>query len=190
MPMIRWRVVCAFLLMMLSRSRSAARFRSDWSSMREDVEKARSTLSCASVLHKRLISVEGVRVWGCSYVPRAGLPTKTAFNLEPDELRDAWAQMPECDVLLTHAPAMGAGDRNMTGKRGSSCPELRKAIAAQEHPPRFHCFGHVHTDWGAYTIPEDGTGTIHINAASVSDYFVLRKKAPIVFDVPIPHSAI
>jgi hypothetical protein len=116
-----------------------------------------------------------------------------------------FGRLPRCDVLLTHSPPKGAqpptllpaprprptlrsrasaghGDLNEWGKPACACPELSAAIAAMQPPPRFHCFGHNHTDWGAWR--DEKTGTMHINAGSVSDFYYVRRTAPIVFDVP------
>uniref|UniRef100_A0A7S4B921 Calcineurin-like phosphoesterase domain-containing protein n=2 Tax=Chrysotila carterae TaxID=13221 RepID=A0A7S4B921_CHRCT len=164
---------------------------SDWSSAKEDSKAALAALAPATVLHDRLVTVAGVRVFGSSFVSCDGLPTRTGFNRTTAEMRAIWSKLPTCDVLLTHTPPRGAGDRTPLGGHDASCAELRDAIAGHACPPKFHVFGHVHTDWGAHKMPATGerdTGTVHINAASVSDYFVLRKDAAIVFDV-IPGAA-
>ena len=54
-------------------------------------------------------------------------------------------------------------------------------------PPLFHCFGHNHTDWGASR--DAATGTMHINAGAVSDFYYVRRTAPVVFDVPCSASS-
>jgi hypothetical protein len=167
-----------------------AEYWSDWSKEKEDPRLARAALTPATVLQDASITIEGVKIYGSPYVLRPKPPASlSGFNREPEELRRLFGAIEPCDVLLTHSPPYGAGDRDMAGKHSDSSVELSDAVAALSRPPRFHVFGHVHTDWGVAERGLAGDGpTVQINAASVSDYYVLRRNAAIVFDVPIPRS--
>ena len=53
-----------------------------------------------------------------------------------------WDKIPEnVDILITHGPPQGYGDRILLGKH-VGCPELMKRVA--EVKPRYHFFGHIH----------------------------------------------
>lgn len=96
-------------------------------------------------------TIDGVRFWGSPWQPAFH---GWAFNLaRGPELAARWALIPEgLDVLITHGPPAGIGDRSsMTGRTG--CADLRARVATVR--PRVHLFGHIHEDGGAW--PLDGT---------------------------------
>ncbi len=58
-------------------------------------------------------------------------------------MAEKWERIPEeTDVLITHIPPLGFGDR-ASGTR-ESCEELLKAVRRVK--PSLHVFGHVHYD--------------------------------------------
>ena len=125
------------------------------------------------------------------------------------------------DVLLTHTPAMGCRDKEISGYR-AGCPHLKSAIKVLQPP--VHVFGHVHSDYGASAVSHDdrqgrgaakllqcsaakhsgdddddddyndvsdeeeegfssGRPALAINAACISDYYLVGSRTPVVFDV-------
>ena len=78
------------------------------------------------------VTVQGVRVFGSPWQPEF---CNWAFNLERGEpCRQAWARIPtETDVLLTHGPPLGHGDRCQGG-----CAPRRPLWLLQhaQHPTR------------------------------------------------------
>ena len=97
------------------------------------------------------VTIDGVRFWGSPWQPAYN---DWAFNLPRGEaLAARWRLIPDgVDVLVTHGPPAGIGDRSPWAKRGG-CADLRARV--QQARPRLHLFGHIHTDGGAWTI--DGT---------------------------------
>ena len=63
------------------------------------------------------------------------------------------------DILVTHGPAQGWGDRTPVAGR-AGCADLRRRIA--DLRPRLHLFGHIHTDGGLWT---DGA-TTYVNVTT------------------------
>lgn len=100
-----------------------------------------------------------------------------AFNLPRGvELAKKWALITEdTDVLITHGPAFGYGDRCIDGFQ-AGCRELLKKI--QEIKPKIHAFGHIHEGYGVRYLDIDGHKTRMINA-SVLDERYRRVNPPI-----------
>jgi Icc-related predicted phosphoesterase len=72
-----------------------------------------------------------------------------AFNLPRGRaLADKWALIPEgIDVLVTHGPPHGIGDRGpVAGRLG--CEDLLARV--KRVAPRLHLFGHIHQDRGRW----------------------------------------
>lgn len=70
--------------------------------------------------------------WAYQYTDSHG------FNIDPDT-----------DIVMTHGPPQGILDRTQDRKR-IGCPELFAAVARTQ--PLVHCFGHVHSGWGAKVV--------------------------------------
>ena len=66
-------------------------------------------------------TIEGFRFWGSPWQPEYN---DWAFNLPRGaELAAKWAAIPEgIDILITHGPPAGLGDRSSTGGRGGCSP--------------------------------------------------------------------
>jgi Icc-related predicted phosphoesterase len=101
----------------------------------------------------------------------------------------------DVDVLVTHGPPIGHGDRCMGGnragtvvdikdlyethaRRGLGCVDLLREIQTRVKP-KYHVFGHIHEGYGLTT---DGT-TVFANA-SICNYHYRGVNAPVVFDLP------
>jgi hypothetical protein len=84
-----------------------------------------------------------------------------------------WGKIPSgIDVLVTHGPPLGHGDR-IRSKSRVGCVELLRAV--QTVRPAYHVFGHVHEDYG---VTEDGFGTVYINARSAPPAASRPSRAP------------
>ena len=104
--------------------------------------------------------------------------------------------MPRCDILLTHNPPFGVGDRMTMGGQRDGCIDLKNAVLSHSRP-LLHVFGHQHGDPGIYFLPlgampqsiglehrPNEACTTFCNASLVSDTYRLRK--PVVIRlVPI-----
>ena len=113
--------------------------------------------------------VAGVRFWGSPWQPAYN---DWAFNLPRGEaLAAKWALIAEgTDVLVTHGPPHGYGDRGpVPGRQG--CEDLRARVEVVR--PRLHLFGHIHQDGGLW---DDGE-TAWVNATTWE-----CERAPTVLD--------
>lgn len=120
----------------------------DWAFAKSPRE-ARSLLAPDLVyLEDQTMIIDGLRFYGSPWQPAYN---DWAFNLPRGEaLRDKWSRIPQAlDVLVTHAPPHGIGDRGpVPGRLG--CEDLRARIDIAR--PRLHLFGHIHQDGGFWSI--------------------------------------
>lgn len=112
-----------------------------------------------------------------------------AFNLcRGEEILQKWRQIPaRTDVLITHGPPLGRGDRaenrDVCSRKNrpihrTGCYDLLQQVQTRIHP-RVHVFGHIHEDRG---VTYDGH-TLFVNASNVD--LAYRPCHPcIVVDVP------
>lgn len=117
------------------------------------------------------IEIEGVKIWGSPWQ----LPFfDWAYNLEEEELAKKWALIPQStDILLTHSPPFGFGDKTRDGHVGSRTLLAR----VREVKPQLHAFGHIHVARGV----RESNGTTFVNAALVDGRYQLRHE-PMLFD--------
>lgn len=117
----------------------------DWAFVREPAA-ARAMFRGAHYLEDAEVEVEGLRFYGAPWQPEF---CDWAFNLPRGPALDAvWAKIPHgIDVLITHGPPEGIGDRVSVARR-TGCADLRRRIAELE--PRLHLFGHIHEDGGVW----------------------------------------
>lgn len=114
--------------------------------------------------------IGGLRFWGSPWQPAFN---DWAYNLpRGPALAARWALIPAAtDVLITHGPAAGIGDR-AADARGHGCADLLEAIGRVE--PRLHLFGHIHQDGGLWQVG----ATTHVNATTWE-----CERAPTVIDI-------
>lgn len=123
------------------------------------------------------VTVDGVRFWGSPWQP---LFRVWAFGARRGpELAAKWAHIPEdVDVLVTHGPPWGFGDRVRLGRLGArrfggspdrevhaGCADLRRRIEVVR--PRLHVFGHIHQDRGTWRHGE----MVLVNATTAEGAF-------------------
>jgi len=135
----------------------------------------------ARYLEDEATTVCGYRVYGSPWQPEF---CQWAFNLtRGPECRSAWEQIPsDTEILITHGPPLGHGDRCMSKQR-AGCADLLHTVQ-QRVRPLYHIFGHIHEGYGQTT---DGH-TQYINA-STCDGRYRPGQAPIVFDLPLREGA-
>lgn len=141
----------------------------DWAFVREPMA-ARAMFAGAHYLEDSEVAIDGVRFYGSPWQPAF---MDWAFNLpRGPALAAVWARIPRgVDVLITHGPPDGIGDRtSIAGRAG--CADLRARV--EEVAPRLHLFGHIHQDGGVW---RRGATTF----ANVTTWECER--APTVFDV-------
>lgn len=135
---------------------------------------ARELITHASYLQDEEVEIEGLRVWGSPWQPWF---YDWAFNLQRgDEIRAKWDLVPAgIDVLVTHGPPLGHGDRTHDG-RDVGCADLLDAIRRVR--PQLHVFGHIHEGHGRTREGE----TLCVNA-SICTVGYRPTNPPIVVDL-------
>jgi predicted phosphohydrolase len=117
----------------------------DWAFVHEPA-RARMLFATAHYLKDAEVMIDGVRFYGSPWQPAFH---DWAFNLPRGAaLAAVWAKIPRgVDVLITHGPPNGIGDRTTMVAR-AGCVDLRRRVA--ELAPALHLFGHIHQDGGAW----------------------------------------
>ncbi len=117
----------------------------DWAFVYERAA-ARSAIAGMIYLQDAEATIGGLRFYGSPWQPTFH---DWAFNLPRGQaLADVWAKIPPgIDVLVTHSPPAGFGDRSPIGSR-AGCADLRARIEVVR--PRLHLFGHIHQDGGLW----------------------------------------
>lgn len=139
-----------------------------------DPAAARAVLAHATYLEDGETTVDGLRLWGSPWQPWF---YDWAFNLRRGaDIRRKWALIPEgIDILVTHGPPHGHGDRTAQGL-AVGCEDLLTRV--REVRPRVHLFGHIHEGFGTTS---DGTTTF-VNA-STCDLRYRPVNPPLVLDL-------
>jgi predicted phosphodiesterase len=139
-----------------------------------NAQEAQDLLSSCVYLQDSGIEVEGFKIWGSPWQPRF---FDWAFNLDRGEpLREKWSLIPpDTDILITHGPARGHGDRTVTGE-DVGCEDLLDRLRQLE--PLLHVFGHIHEGYG---VTNEGP-TICVNACNCTLRYQATQ-APIVVDL-------
>lgn len=141
-----------------------------------NVKNARDLLTNCIYLEDSETTAFGYRIYGSPWQPLFG---GWAFNAERGKpILEKWDLIPEgVDILVTHGPPLGHGDKIHAGIH-VGCVELLNSIE-QRIKPKFHIFGHIHEDHGI-TRNDD---TIFINA-SICDKHYHAVQSAVVFDLP------
>lgn len=119
-------------------------------------------------LQDNSITIEGIKIYGSPIQPRF---FNWAFNKERgQEIKYYWDLIEEdIDILLTHGPPKGIGDRCENGYR-AGCQDLLEKV--QSIRPKFHIFGHIHEDYSQQEVD----GTVFINASVLNRNYQLVNK--------------
>lgn len=110
----------------------------------DDLRKAVSDWSAATVLHGDGASFDGVDFFGLG----AGIPVTPwdwSYDLDEDEAESRLAHLPEGAVLILHSPPKDACDAAGDGTHLGSLA-LREAIESRQ--PVLALCGHIHEAWG------------------------------------------
>jgi Icc-related predicted phosphoesterase len=141
----------------------------DWALVREPAA-ARDLMTGAIYLQDEIATVDGITVWGSPWQPEFN---DWAFNLpRGPALAEIWNKMPvDLDILITHGPPAGIGDRPVSGRR-VGCADLWTRVA--DARPRLHLFGHIHEDGGFWREGPTSFANVTTHdgerAATVIDY--------------------
>ena len=112
------------------------------------------------------VEAEGLKIWGSPWQ----LPYfDWAYNMKEEELEKKWALIPDdTDILVTHSPPYGFGDKTRDGHCGSRTLLER----VKQVKPKLHVFGHIHIGYGVYPTAD----TIFVNAALVNASYQLQNQ--------------
>mmetsp|Transcript_113186 Transcript_113186/g.327010 ORF Transcript_113186/g.327010 Transcript_113186/m.327010 type:complete len:306 (+) Transcript_113186:99-1016(+) len=121
--------------------------------------------------------VLGYRIYGSPWQPAF---CDWAFNLPLGEpLRKVWERIPEeVDILITHGPPQGIGDKCSHGAH-VGCPDLLQAI--RDRRCAISLAGHIHEAHGVEM--DEALGIAYINASTCTLSY-RPQQLPIVFDLP------
>jgi predicted phosphohydrolase len=146
----------------------------DWMAETHPKDFRRLVPRSVTYLENSAAVVGGLRIWGSPITP---VFYDWAFNVRRGEaIRAYWELVPpHLDILITHGPPYGIGDRNSRGEL-QGCEELLTAV--QKQKPRYHIFGHLHEQYGTWRAGH----TTFINASVLNaDYQLVRP--PIYFEM-------
>lgn len=116
-----------------------------------------------------------LKVYGSPWTKRfPGMnPDAMAFTVDTDkELATKWALIPDdTDILITHSPAWGFGDKVDRGYaiENVGSKSLAKWVLEHQNTLRLHVFGHIHEGYGIYK-PEY-CSPLSVNASHVNEYY-------------------
>jgi len=130
-------------------------------------------------LQDNSIEIDGIKFHGSPWSNRFG---SWYFMELEEQLNRYWSMIPkDTDVLITHGPAYGEGDRvnnNCSFDRYVGSKTLKKTIEKLSNL-KLHIYGHIHESYGLHPTKE---GYISYNASSF-DYYKTALNAPLVFEV-------
>ena len=114
-----------------------------------ECERLRGLLSNAELLINREIDVDGLRVYGTPAQPKRER-AHCGFEVHDEQrLAAVYAEIPDgIDLLITHGPPLNFGDLSAIKTHGGSV--LLQQAVLERVKPKFHVFGHVHTDCGVF----------------------------------------
>lgn len=144
-------------------------------------DATRKMMRNAIYLEDAGVEVQGVRFWGSPWQPWF---YDWAFNLPRGghELEEKWSLIPpDTDVVITHGPPFGIGDRTFRGDH-AGCEKLLARVRAIQ--PKVHVFGHIHEAYGLYRE----NGTTFVNASSCTIEYKPTNGAFVV-EVEVPVSS-
>lgn len=120
-------------------------------------------------LENTFVTIDGVKFWGSPITPAFG--NGWAFNRQRgSDIRKVWEEIPrDTDVLLTHGPPYGVGDKAFRTFPGEDphrgCEELIAKVT--EVGPKVHAFGHIHEARTVYHDPEKDTAFVNCSIVNL-----------------------
>lgn len=133
--------------------------------------------SRCQVLVDELLEWEGLRIYGLPWQLRFN---DWAFNLDEPELSAKYQAIPECDVIVSHGPPLGYGDRCPDGRRVGSAAFLEKIHEVQ---PKLAVYGHIHTQPGQWRVGE----SLLVNASYLNDSY-RPQQLPVELSLGVAHA--
>lgn len=146
---------------------------------RSDIEKMKETFNESCVYledESHIHSDSGIQFYGSPWTPTYG--HCWAFMIDRSDIHSIWDEIPNStDVLVTHGPPLGRGDKCLRNVR-AGCLELLRHVQTRVRP-RLHVYGHIHEDAGCSF---DGN-TLYVNASNCSIRYRAEQPCAVI-DVP------
>ncbi|MBN2358220.1 MAG: metallophosphatase domain-containing protein [Deltaproteobacteria bacterium] len=141
--------ICDFLRRQPHRHKIAIAGNHDFC-LQDEPERALGFFTGIHYLLDQQIVIEGIKFYGSPWQPRFA---DFAFNLDRGPpLAERWAQIPDdTEILVTHCPPHGIGDRTHSG-RHAGCEDLLARV--RQVRPALHLFGHIHEGNGRWQIDD------------------------------------
>ena len=139
-------------------------------------DRARELAQGVVYLQDEAMVIEGLKIYGTPWQPWF---MDWAFNLQRGPaLKSKWDLIPaDTDILVTHGPPRGIGDKTDAGEL-AGCDDLLQAVLRIQ--PKIHVYGHIHEGYGVYR--REDTSTVFINA-SICDSAYNPINEPVVLDI-------
>ncbi len=120
------------------------------------------------------VEIEGTKLWGSPVSPWF---FDWAFNRKRgSDITKHWNRIPsDTDILITHGPPFGIGDKTVRGEK-VGCADLLEKV--EQINPKVHLFGHIHEAYGSVTQ----NNTHFINASCLNVNYAIRN-TPIEFEL-------
>lgn len=152
-------------------------YEANWQRFHRQKLSEPSRIRGCTYLQDSSCTIQGIPIYGSPWTPEF---YDWAFNLPRGlPIRQVWDCIPlETDVLVTHGPPLGRGDRTPHSGR-AGCADLLHVVQTVVRP-RVHVFGHIHEDAG---VTFDGR-TLFVNAANVNQEYRVTKPCTVI-DLPI-----
>lgn len=150
-------------------------------------------------LQDSAVVIDGFKIYGSPWTPQFGYGY--GFNEVRGRISKHWEKIPaDVDILVTHGPPTGYGDKVVDVVevnhpieywkvikedwiQSVGCDELFNAICKIK--PQLHVFGHVHQGYGVYDGRDELEGCILVNAAACGERGRLANKPiDIILDAP------
>lgn len=132
------------------------------------VDYIRTTYPGITYLDDEYVVIDEIKIYGSPYTPAFGYGW--AFNLSSaSALNNEWAKIPkDTNILITHGPAQGYGDKVVRGGHNVGCSHLLEAIESIK--PKIHLCGHIHEGYGIYRH-SSVDGINFINASLLNEFY-------------------
>ncbi len=133
-------------------------------------------------LNDSFTEIYGLKIWGSPITPWF---YDWAFNRRRGaDISKHWQLIPEgLDILITHGPPYGYGDKVYSGQN-VGCEDLLEVLQNKlVKPPRFHIFGHIHSAYGRSKIERSDGKTIECINASICNEEYKMANAPVEFEL-------
>lgn len=134
-------------------------------------------LTNATYLEDSGTDIEGIHFWGSPWTPTF---MNWAFMRDRGQpINDQWEKIPDgTDVLITHGPPMGIGDRVSLGFKDEhvGCIDLLHRV--RRLSLKAHVFGHIHEGYGECLQ----ANTRFVNASTCTERYE-PSNPPIILDI-------